>query len=122
MCHVLIIEDDALIAMDLQAILEIEGASSFSFAVSEQEAVREALVCRPALITSDFTLVEGTGPLAVAAIRQALGPIPVIFISGTPEACPAGEAACLTLGKPVDHTAIVRAFQKLLPEARAPGS
>jgi CheY-like chemotaxis protein len=32
MCHVLIIEDEALVAMDLQVCLEGLGATSFAFA------------------------------------------------------------------------------------------
>ena len=61
MCHVLIIEDEPILAMDLEALLEAEGATSFSFAVSEEEAVSEALARTPGLITSDVKLVEGTG-------------------------------------------------------------
>ena len=34
LCHVLIIEDEAMIALDLEWLLEGEGASSFAFAAS----------------------------------------------------------------------------------------
>ena len=75
-CHILIIEDELFIALDLEALLRKEGATSFSFAQTEAEAVTEALAHRPSLITSDMTLSEGTGPQAVAAIHEALGDIP----------------------------------------------
>lgn len=39
MCHVLIIEDEPLVAMDLQMTLEEQGAKSFDIAATEAEAV-----------------------------------------------------------------------------------
>lgn len=60
MCHVLIIEDEPIIALDLEGLLEREGATSFAFAVSENEAVTAAGLQRPDIITSNVTLVEGT--------------------------------------------------------------
>lgn len=65
MCHVLIIEDEPLIAILLQDILEEAGATSFSFAVTEQEAVDLAGQRVPAVIASDVNLLEGTGAQAV---------------------------------------------------------
>jgi CheY-like chemotaxis protein len=84
MCHVLIIEDEPFIAMNIQTMLEEAGATSFDFAVTEAEAVAAALAHPPGLITSDVNLVEGTGPAAVARIHARLGEMPVIFISATP--------------------------------------
>lgn len=117
MCHVLIIEDEPLMAMDLEALLEREGATSFSFAASQDEAVREALARKPDLITSDVTLTEGTGPRAVSIILDAIGPVPVIFITGTPDACEPREAGYLILTKPFDRAAIAQAFHDLVPDA-----
>jgi hypothetical protein len=68
-------------------VLEDEGATSFDFAETQQEAVAAAGAHPPALITSDVGLREGTGPLAVAAIQARLGPVPVMFITATPEDC-----------------------------------
>lgn len=36
--------------------------------------------------TSDAVPLEGTGPKAVEVILQEIGPVPVIFNKGTPEA------------------------------------
>lgn len=116
MCHVLIIEDDALVAMDIEAILLAEGATSFAFAASERAAVREALARRPTLITSDVKLIEGSGPAAVATIRDKLGTIPVIFISGTPEACRHAAPLCLIFEKPFNPATIAAAFHALAPQ------
>lgn len=119
MCHVLIIEDEPLMAMDLEDLLEREGATSFSFAASQDEAVREAFARMPDLITSDVALTEGTGPLAVSTIVDALGSIPVIFITGTPDACEPCEPGCPILTKPFDRAAIAKAFHDLAPSASA---
>lgn len=112
MCHVLIIEDEALIALDLESLLEREGATSFSFAVSEIEAVAAAYEHRPDIITSDVTLLEGTGPAAVAAIRSAMGSIPVVYISGTAPDCCEGDPLTRIMGKPLDRPAVAAAFRQ----------
>lgn len=117
MCHVLIIEDEALMAMDLEALLEKEGATSFSFAASQDEAVTEALVRKPDLIISDVALSEGTGPLAVSTILDTFGHVPVIFITGTPDACSPCPPGTLILTKPFNRAAIARAFHDLISGA-----
>ena len=114
MCHVLIIEDEPLVAMDLETLLEREGATSFAFAVSQDEAVSEAVARRPALITSDVSLTEGTGPLAVATITELVGPVPVIYITGTPGDCIPCDPAAPILPKPFDRAAIARAFHQMV--------
>ena len=87
MCHVLIIEDDAIAAYDIRDTLKAQGATSFSFAATEREAVACARESPPALITSDVMLGAGSGPQAVRLILSEFGPRPVIFITATPEAC-----------------------------------
>jgi len=81
--HVLIIEDEALLALDLQCFLEELGADSCSLAETEHEAVQLALNRPPDLITADVNLRDGTGPAAVDAIRSSIGPVPVVYITGS---------------------------------------
>lgn len=114
MCHVLIIEDEPMVALDLQDLFEREGATSFAFAASEREAIASAIEYRPALITSDVKLVHGTGPKAVAAIHKKLGSIPVIFITASPEACEPCEPPGIVINKPLDARAIVAAFHRFV--------
>ena len=45
MCHVLIIEDEPLVAMLLRELLEDEGATSFSFADTQDSALAAAISC-----------------------------------------------------------------------------
>ena len=113
MCHVLIIEDEALVAMELQLLLEDVGATSFAFADDEEGAIAAAMICRPDLITSDVKLSHGTGPSAISTIQSRLGNIPVIFITGTPSECHPCQPPGIVLEKPVSAHAIKEAFTRL---------
>lgn len=113
MCHILIIEDEPMIAMLIQDLLEDEGATSFAFAATQQDAVELAIEHPPALITSDVKLLEGTGPRAVAEIHRRLGDVPVIFITATPEMCEPCNPPGRVLQKPVNTRAVASAFHEL---------
>lgn len=115
MCHVLIIEDEALIALDLQEMLELAGAKTFAFAETEREAVDAAREHRPDVIMSDVMLREGTGPRAVAVIQYEMGPLPVIFITATPEACATCDPPAIVLGKPMVDATVREAFRLVAP-------
>lgn len=115
MCHVLIIEDEMLIALDLQETLSRAGATTFDFAETEREALDAARAHRPDVIMSDVRLREGTGPRAVAAIQDEMGPLPVIFITATPDACVSRSPAAIVLGKPVMGSTIRYAFRTVAP-------
>lgn len=99
--------------MDLEALLEDDGATSFAFAVSEDEAISLALAKRPDVITSDVKLTKGSGPDAVREIHKALGMIPVIFITATPDACDPCEPPGVVLSKPINAPAVIKAFHSL---------
>lgn len=111
MCHVLIIEDEPMVALDLELLLASAGATSFCIAESQDEAVASALAHPPALITSDVRLADGTGPMAVCAIHDALGHIPVIYITGTPQACHPRNPCHPVLTKPFDRMAVLSAVR-----------
>ena len=111
----LIIEDEMLVAMDIEACLSGHGATSFAFADSEAGAVAEARLRTPELITSDVQLLVGTGPHAVEVILAELGPIPVIFLTGTPESCRFCGPPARILTKPMHEPTIARHFRELAP-------
>lgn len=113
MCHVLIIEDEPLIALDLEDLLQNVGAVSFSFADRQHDAIEVSRQIRPDIIVSDVSLAEGTGPLAVEAIRSEHGEIPVIFITATPEACSPYTDPDRVFRKPLDRRAISDAFRSI---------
>ena len=113
MCHVLIIEDEPLIALDLEDLLGRYGALTFSFADSQRGAIDASRDIRPDFILSDVSLLEGTGPLAVQAICGELGAIPVIFVTATPEACAPSALPGQVFRKPMDRPAIGAAFRRM---------
>ena len=113
MCHVLIIEDEPLLAMDLEAMLEEAGATSFDVATTEAEAVEAARAHPPQLITSDVKLLEGTGPDAVQTILAERGNVPVMFITASPEECEPCNPQAPILGKPIRRVSVIETFRML---------
>jgi CheY-like chemotaxis protein len=81
--HVLIIEDEMLIAMDIEHRLEDLAFDSCDIADSPGQALAKAQVHTPDLITADVRIVGGTGIEVVSAIHDALGPIPTVYVTGT---------------------------------------
>ena len=119
MCHVLVIEDEWIIADYIAEVARDAGATSVDMAETQDEAVAYALKRPPSVILSDVRLAAGTGPLAVTAIMAALGPIPVIFITGTPADCATCDYAAAVLTKPLNPAQMIAAFQRVAPPAAA---
>ena len=116
MTHILIIEDEPMIALAIQATLEDEGAASFDIAVTQAEAIAFADARPPTFITSDVALLEGTGPRAVTAIRATHGSIPVLYLTGNPEDCVPVMPPAVVLAKPFDARQLARTYHALLSE------
>jgi CheY-like chemotaxis protein len=89
---VLIVEDEPLIALDIQTLVEQLGHEVTTVARTHEEAVRAALKRRPGLILSDIQLADGSSGLE--AVNEILGSqeVPVIFITGFPELFLTGQA------------------------------
>jgi two-component system, response regulator PdtaR len=116
MCHVLVIEDEPLIAILIGEVAELAGATSVVFATSESEALSAARESVPAVILSDADLKGGgTGPNACAAILAEHGSIPVIFITATPALCYKCDYASAVLSKPIEQDRVIAAFRKVAP-------
>jgi CheY-like chemotaxis protein len=119
--HILIIEDEALVAMDLQMFLEELGAGSCALAATEQEALQLALDHRPDFIASDVKLESGTGPNAVKAIRDHLGAVPTVYITGNPELAMAADPGVPIIAKPIRWLELVEVTQNYgLPPTHEP--
>ena len=89
---VLIIEDEPLIALDIQTLVEQLGHDVTTIARTHTEAVRAALKRRPGLILADIQLADGSSGLD--AVNEILGnqEVPVIFITAFPERFLTGQA------------------------------
>lgn len=115
MCHVLVIEDQWFIVDHIVYLIAQVGATSIDHATTEAGAVTAALARPPALIMSGVQLAEGTGPSAVQTIVEQLGPVPVIFVTGTPEKCVPCDPPMVVLGKPIQEALLRSTFRELAP-------
>ena len=89
---VLIIEDEPIIAMDLEELVAGCGHRVVGVAGTVAEGVEIALRTRPGLILADINLgLGGDGASAVAAISRQHS-APVIFVTAYPERLLTGEA------------------------------
>ena len=106
--RVLIIEDEPIIAMDIQALVEGCGHTVVGIAGSEEEAVAIAEAEKPGLVLADINLgAGGDGTSAVARILQR-HTAPVIFVTAYPERLLTGEAVepAFVITKPFDPTTL----------------
>jgi DNA-directed RNA polymerase specialized sigma24 family protein len=82
---VLIIEDEPLIAMDLEALVVDIGHRVQGIARTHKEAVDEVAKKAPSLVLADIHLADGSSGLeAVNEILEKIS-VPVIFITSFPE-------------------------------------
>nr|WP_148234814.1 response regulator [Pseudooceanicola batsensis] len=92
--RVMIIEDEAIIAMDLQSIVTEMGHAVTGVARTRDEAVSLGKTERPDLIFADIQLADNSSGIdAVNDLLNALGDVPVIFITAYPERLLTGEKA-----------------------------
>lgn len=88
---VLIIEDEPIIALDLENLVTELGHEVVGTAATREQAVRQAISKKPGLILADINLGEGgSGIDAVSEILNSFD-IPVIFVTAYPEKLLTGE-------------------------------
>ena len=102
--EVLIIEDEPIIAMDLEALVEGLGHTVTDVARTRSEALKAVAKVRPGLVLADIQLADGSSGLD--AVNDILGgfTVPVIFITAYPE-------RLLTGAKPEPAFLITKPFQ-----------
>ncbi len=89
---VLIIEDEPLIALDIQTLVEQLGHGVTTIARTHTEAVRAALKGHPGLILADIQLADGSSGLDAVNEILVSQEVPVIFITAFPERFLTGQA------------------------------
>jgi DNA-directed RNA polymerase specialized sigma24 family protein len=88
---ILIIEDEILIALDLENLVESLGHRSIGIARTRSEAVATARTKRPGLILADIQLADGSSGLDAVNDMLNSFEVPVIFITAYPERFLSGE-------------------------------
>jgi two-component system, response regulator PdtaR len=85
--RILIVEDDAVIALDMHEMLLRMGHEVTGVARDEAGAVKISQATAPALALVDFYLASGKGSGDLTQKLRAEWNTPTLFISGSPEAC-----------------------------------
>lgn len=119
--RILIIEDEPMIAMDLENLVTDLGHDVTDIAVTHAEAVATARAHPPGLVLADIRLAdESSGIEAVQEILQEFD-LPVIFITAYPERLLTGERPepAFLITKPFQKSTIKAAISQALYFNRA---
>lgn len=103
----MIVEDQALLAMELELVLAESGCTVVGCAMDRDGAVAVADRERPDLALIDINLLDGmTGPDIADHVVRHCGSA-VIFLTANPEQIPPGYAGALgAVSKPFDEATI----------------
>src|SRR4029077_18349235 len=107
--RVLVVEDDALIAMLLAELLAGMGHDVCASAATEAEAVIAATRYGPDLMIVDAGLGRGSGVAAVEEILRT-GPLAQVFISGDAERVRLRKPGAVVVRKPFREAELARAI------------
>ena len=114
--QVMIIEDEPIIAMDLEAIVRDLGHDVTGVAVTRDEAVALAKAVRPGLVLADIQLADASS--GIDAVKDILSDfsVPVIFITAFPERLLTGERPEPTflITKPFQRSTVKAAIAQAL--------
>lgn len=114
--RVLVIEDEPIIAMDLEALVRDMGHSITGVAATHDEAVAMADADAPGLILADIQLADNSS--GIDAVREILArfSVPVIFITAFPERLLTGTRPEPTfmITKPFQRSTVAAAISQAL--------
>lgn len=112
--HVLIVEDDAVLALAMEGALLDAGAKQVEICRTTEAALEALRRARPDVLVLDVHLADRDDGWAIAELVDSVGPKPprIVFSTGAPELIPP-EIAELgpVLEKPYEPADLVRAAQ-----------
>ena len=113
---VLIIEDEPIIAMDLETIVRDLGHGVTGVAVTRDEALKLAMEQRPGLVLADIQLADDSSGIDAVKDILAQFSVPVIFITAFPERLLTGERPEPTflITKPFQRSTVKAAISQAL--------
>jgi two-component system, response regulator PdtaR len=107
---ILVVEDEALIALVLELALSLAGHEVLGPAATEDEALRLAEAGHPELALIDITLRDRDDGVRLARTLKERWDVPCLFMSGLViEARAASDIALGLIGKPYDPDEVVAA-------------
>lgn len=114
--RILIIEDEPIIAMDIEMIVRDLGHDVVAVATTHREAVAEAQKHQPGLVLADIQLADNSS--GIEAVQEILTDlkIPVIFITAFPERLLTGDRPepAFLLTKPYQPATLRAAISQVL--------
>ncbi|GAB0112916.1 response regulator [Acidisoma sp. C75] len=113
---VLIIEDETIISMDLEALVEDLGHHVVGIARTRNEAMALARASRPGLIMADIQLADGSSGLDAVTDILAGAEVPVVFITAYPQRLLTGERPepSFLITKPFQHEVVKAVISQAL--------
>jgi len=114
--RILIIEDEPIIAMDIEMIVRDLGHEVVAVATTHREAVAEAQAHTPSLVLADIQLADNSS--GIEAVQEILADlkVPVIFITAFPERLLTGDRPepAFLLTKPYQPATLRAAISQVL--------
>ena len=114
--RILIIEDEPIIAMDIEMIVRDLGHEVVAVATTHTEAVAEAQNHKPSLVLADIQLADNSS--GIEAVQEILSEttVPVIFITAFPERLLTGDRPepAFLLTKPYQPATLRAAISQVL--------
>lgn len=111
--NVLIVEDEVLLAMELESEVEASGCKVAGFAADSREAIALIQSARPDMAFVDIHLLDGPTGIDVGKRLAAEG-IPYVFVSGNLKRIPEDFAGAIgAIEKPYTMNGIQNALQYL---------
>ena len=119
--RILIVEDEALLAMHLENFLEEEGHTVVGTAISSQEAAELAGEVEMDLALVDIHLIDGpTGVDVARYIAQSRG-VAVVFMTANPKRIPEDFVGAVgVVAKPYTNHGLSSALRFLISAVRSP--
>lgn len=114
--RVLIIEDEPIIAMDLEGIVRDLGHEIVGIAVTRDEAIAQARDSRVGLVLADIQLADDSSGIDAVNDILAETNVPVIFITAFPERLLTGERPepAFLITKPFQRSTVKAAISQAL--------
>ncbi|USA39661.1 response regulator [Pelagerythrobacter marinus] len=110
--HVLVVEDDAVLSLAIEAALRDAGARRVEICQTTEAALEALRRSRPDVVVLDVQLADRDDGWAIAELIDSVGPQPprIVFSTGAPDRIPPQVAGLGTvLEKPYDPRDLVRA-------------
>ena len=119
--RVLIVEDEALLLMQLEASIEAEGHDVVGTAMSAGEAIALARLVEPDIAFVDLQLLDGPTGIFVARHLRGTAKTMFIFITANATRIPADfEGAAGVVSKPFSQAGIIATIRYLSDCMRRP--